>query len=574
MPRAADRNAEPADAVAVHRVVGSAGRRFLDSLGDLRVPFVWWAVLVAVSLAVRPPVPIDETRYLSVAWEMWSSGQFLVPHLNGVPYSHKPPLLFWLIHTGWAVFGVVDWWPRLVPALSALAALWLTTLLTRELWPGRTGLPGRTAAVLQGFLLCAVLVTMLLFDPLLMACAVLADLGVVRAARGRGVGGWLLAGLGIGLGALAKGPVILVPVLPILLTAPWWAHGLDAFGPRHRASLRVGSPTVRWFLGAAGALVVGAVLAGAWALPAAHVGGPEYAGAILYGQTAGRLTDSFAHQRPWWWYLPLLPVILYPYPFCPSVYRGLRRILSVAAEPGVRFAMAKLVPAFLVFSMVSGKQPHYLAPLLPAAALLVGRLLEIVPRPDPRDLIPPVLFPLLVAGSLTVIPGAPDLAGLPDWAGEVSPGAGLLLGATVVVAALLLGHRSVLPHRSLGVLSVALVIGIYLALSPVFAEPYDLKPVADYVRMEQDRGRPVAHVGDYQGELHFLGRLDRPFAELDRGEVSAWVAEHPDGRVIIHFGDPDSVDLSGADFVHPIRGQTLAVWTSEGLRRSGALLGV
>lgn len=59
-----------------------------------------WLVLLAVSLATRPLMPIDETRYASVAWEMWLRGDFLVPYLNGVPYSHKPPLLFWLFHLG------------------------------------------------------------------------------------------------------------------------------------------------------------------------------------------------------------------------------------------------------------------------------------------------------------------------------------------------------------------------------------------------------------------------------------------------------------------------------------------
>jgi hypothetical protein len=50
---------------------------------------------------LRPLWPVDETRYASVAWEMWLRGDFLVPYINGEPYSHKPPLLFWLIHAGW-----------------------------------------------------------------------------------------------------------------------------------------------------------------------------------------------------------------------------------------------------------------------------------------------------------------------------------------------------------------------------------------------------------------------------------------------------------------------------------------
>ncbi len=56
-----------------------------------------WGALVLTALLTRPPLPVDETRYLSVAWEMWQQQHILVPISNGAPYSHKPPLLFWLM---------------------------------------------------------------------------------------------------------------------------------------------------------------------------------------------------------------------------------------------------------------------------------------------------------------------------------------------------------------------------------------------------------------------------------------------------------------------------------------------
>src|SRR3569832_988308 len=86
--------------------------------------FGLWLLLVAISLYGRSFVPIDETRYVTVAWEMWLRGDFLVPYLNGEPYSHKPPLLFWLIQLGWKIFGVNDWWPRLMPSLFSLGSVW------------------------------------------------------------------------------------------------------------------------------------------------------------------------------------------------------------------------------------------------------------------------------------------------------------------------------------------------------------------------------------------------------------------------------------------------------------------
>lgn len=73
----------------------------------LLLPIVW----------LLQPVPIDETRYLAVAWEMRQTGEFLVPHLNGATYAHKPPLLFWLINLGWLLTGVHAWTARVMTLL-------------------------------------------------------------------------------------------------------------------------------------------------------------------------------------------------------------------------------------------------------------------------------------------------------------------------------------------------------------------------------------------------------------------------------------------------------------------------
>ncbi|MDX1489452.1 MAG: hypothetical protein R3268_14675, partial [Acidiferrobacterales bacterium] len=79
----------------------------------LRAASTWtglWLLPVMAVLFARSPWPLDETRTLAVAWEMWSRAT-LVPTLNGVTYTDQAPLLFWLINLGWQVFGVNDWWP-------------------------------------------------------------------------------------------------------------------------------------------------------------------------------------------------------------------------------------------------------------------------------------------------------------------------------------------------------------------------------------------------------------------------------------------------------------------------------
>ena len=53
------------------------------------IPLFLSLAVLAIALPIRPPLPVDETRYLAVAWDMWLKGNYLVPHLNGAPYSHK-----------------------------------------------------------------------------------------------------------------------------------------------------------------------------------------------------------------------------------------------------------------------------------------------------------------------------------------------------------------------------------------------------------------------------------------------------------------------------------------------------
>src|SRR5690242_577456 len=72
---------------------------------------LWFALLLPLAL-LFPPIPIDETRYLTAAWEMFNSGQWLVPTVNGAWYSDKSPLLFWLIAGGWEIIGVHTWVAR------------------------------------------------------------------------------------------------------------------------------------------------------------------------------------------------------------------------------------------------------------------------------------------------------------------------------------------------------------------------------------------------------------------------------------------------------------------------------
>ena len=90
-------------------------------------------LLVLIGIVSRPLIPIDETRYLTVAWEMRHADTWLYSHLNGANYSDKPPVLFWLINLVWSVTGPNEFAGRLTPALFLPVTVFLTGVLGRRL---------------------------------------------------------------------------------------------------------------------------------------------------------------------------------------------------------------------------------------------------------------------------------------------------------------------------------------------------------------------------------------------------------------------------------------------------------
>ena len=518
----------------------------------LALLLVAWAGLSLASIGLRPLWPVDETRYVSVAWEMWLRGDFLVPHINGEPYSHKPPLLFWLIHFGWAAFGVNDWWPRLVAPLCALGALLLQHRLARLLWPGEPRTAQFAAWVLSGTLLFAAMVTLTMFDLLLAVSVLVGMIGIVLAGREGRRAGWLWLGAGIGLGVLAKGPVILLHLLPVAVVAPWW-------------SSKARSAPGRWYLGLLGALLLGAALALAWAIPAGYFGGEAYRRAIFWGQTAGRVAESFAHRAPWWYYAPLLPMLLFPWLVWPALWRGLRAAKPEFAESG-RCVTAWLVLTLLGFSLISGKQAKYLVPMLPGFALLAGfALSRMTDRPRAWEiLLPAGGYFALPAGLLyaRTHPAALDLpqwaSGLPVWPIAVAALAPFLL--LVFAKRAIIVQTRALAFGTLGAL-VVILAGIIPAIAP-YADP---GPTASHIAALQRDGTPLAHLGKYHAQYNFAGRLREPIEILDGPELPVWVAAHPRGQVITIERQRHPGGASGPSYQAPFRGAWVQIWRGDAL---------
>jgi 4-amino-4-deoxy-L-arabinose transferase-like glycosyltransferase len=515
--------------------------------------FLLWGVLTSVSLYIRPLFPVDETRYAAVAWEMWLRDDFLVPYLNGETYSHKPPLLFWLMQLSWWLFGVNDWSLRLISPLFSLATVCLSGAVARALWPERKQTEALTPLLLLGSFFWMIYSTLTMFDMMLAFFALLAIYSLLRlVASGLSLRYWALLGIAIGGGILSKGPVILLHILPVALLSPWWLK-TACFCWKH------------WYLGLIAAVLMGAVIALCWAIPAGIAGGEAYRDAIFLGQTSGRLVNSFAHQSPWWWYLEILPLLLLPWLLWRPLWAGFRKLTY--QDSGIRFCLAWAIPVFIAFSLVSGKRIHYLLPLVPALILIVARAADEVTdteRWERTHIAVMAVFGLL--GTALIL--LPWLNGVYQWQAELSL-LSPLWGSLLLIVAVIFGVTRIRGAQNSALTICAASIVALITVSGGFfdvkSDRFDTKPAARTIAALMDENKAIAFYGDkYHGQYHFAGRLQHAMTHVSNfTDLYDWAKLHQTGYIIVTYKDSEPLPLSLVSYYYPFKSQNIGLLSSR-----------
>ncbi len=493
---------------------------------------IWFLLLLPVVLFL-PAMPIDETRYLAVAWEMHLHGNYLVPHLNGAPYSDKPPLLFWLINIGWLFAGMNVWVVRFGILMASLVSLLLFRRLSVRL--GASGTFARNATLLLlGMLYFALFSSAIMFDVILTTWVLVAMHGALDLDQRRWWRGIGMVGLAFGLGILTKGPVVLLDAGMVLLFAPWWSETAR-------------SQPGRWYGAMLLGVLIGAAIALAWAIPAAIAGGHKYADAIFLHQTVDRMSKSFAHRRPLWWYFMVMPLMVLPWTL--AVRASWRTWWhSLNTTKLARFAVAWFVPTFVAFCLVSGKQPHYMLPLLPALALYLA---EVLSHDDSR--LRGRLFGMLLLSVATALAAMPYLAAhaheigwvdafarrekISDTALTVLAGVWPWWGVLAMALGLwlLVRGRSFSTPRALALSCVAAASIGMLTLAQGIGPYVNVTAAAQRIKQTQESGTPIAHLAWHHGLFEFAGRLTQPLLKVNYADLHAWCEAHPNGIVVTFY---------------------------------------
>ena len=534
----------------------------------LRALWPWlplWIVVALIAMFSHGPMPLYSTRTLAVAWEMWNQHHWLVPHINGAPYSEKVPLLFWMIHAGWFVFGVNDVWPRILEVAFGAIELMLLATMARRVFPNRAWVAKAAPWMLMALSYAFLFGLQIMYDVLLAVWA-LAALLCLTPKGTRQEPRWLLFGLCIGLGLLTKGPVMLVHVVFPWLLGPLWS----TWANENRS---------RWYGRGVLSILLGGAILLAWALPAGFSGGDAYRQRLFFTQTAGRVVNGLqhaeplqSHARPLWWYLLWIPVLMFPLAAWPRALVALCA-LRKPLEPGLRFALCWLVPTFIVFSLISGKQLYYPLPELACGALLLAGAIAVLREKHPALATHAWLGTWILGvggiGLAVFLFVLPDLVASNRLHGEWFDGAAshsrVFSVAFVLLGALLLLRGRGETRR----LAIAGLIGT-LALNSLFTltlwHKYDLRPVAHLLAAADAEHRAIAYTGNYEGQFHFEGRLTQPIQELKSNEeIQAFAAAHPDGLIVVPVGTLNTNDLRYPLLVQPFRSSWLVTWPATSL---------
>ena len=328
-----------------------------------------WLALVGVLAYLRPMAIPDEGRYGEIGRWMWLSGDWLAPRLDGIPFFHKPPLLYWLEAVSVGLFGPQVWAVRLVPMLHAVTMLGGLYTVVR-LWAGDA--LARRAALMLGSSLAFLVGGQYVNHDMLVACWIsLAILcfGWSFASGEVPHAGWARTGFVVcGLGILSKGLIgLALPGLVLLLWIGWtrqwgkivrlpWVSGLALFA----------LITVPWFVLAERAY-------------------PGMLGYLFGTHQFGRFTaTTFNNARPWWFYgvaVLVLWGLWLPWALV-SGWQALRRqavrlegAAGASMSPESLSRLRSLAWIWLLailgfFSLPNSKLLGYALPVVPALAVL------------------------------------------------------------------------------------------------------------------------------------------------------------------------------------------------------------
>jgi len=506
-------------------VSGETWRRALPLL----LLLVLAGVLFFARLGSLPLLEPDEGRNAEVAREMLTSGEWIVPHYDGMTYLDKPLVFFVMVALSLKLGGVGEWAARAPSAVMGLFLLTLAWLLARRMFGQSAAL--RAVVVIATAPLVVVFSRLVIFDMTLAFFITLAMVGFwfAQASDFQHPGLDILMFASMGFGTLTKGPIgILLPLISIAV--------YEAVRGEWRELKRL-----RWGLGSGVFLAI--VLPWFIIVSARHLDYPRYA---LLEESLVRFSGGLVHrQGGLLYYVPVYLAGFFPW----SIFllwaawsrHRLGRELRRRPFSATLYLLTWSVVTFVLFSLSHSQLPGYFLPAIVPLGILMAKAWDDVSQTGVArapDWLTAGFATLLGAGlvlaacsQLTLFGSARShLAGKvhPDVFAMLKPSilyTGLILAALAVVgrnlAARARGKWLSIATLALLALTTPAVLARWIGPLRAYAEVNSSRRLASTILSSPDKDLPVYGYYYFRTSLPFYLRRPVRLVTTDANELTS-----------------------------------------------------
>ena len=461
-----------------------------------------------------------EPREGLVVWEMYKTGNWVLPIINGDYIPFKPPFFHWIgVLISTVIGDVNELTIRLPSALFATLGVFLVYTTGTRLWNEKTGrLAAVVLATTPGWWRAATLAQVDMTLAFFTTAALLLFYFMYREGRYTQVHS-MAVGLLLACATLAKGPLgLLVPLLTICIFL-CLRHDFAFLKKVHPVSGAV------FFL----------LVACSWYGLAMRQGGSAFFFRQILEENLGTAASDYGRYQPPYYFVSTFFLNLAPWSFFfPAIAFFLYRRRRELFEDSLLFPLVWWVSVFLFFSLALGKRAVYILPLYPAFALLLGAWWGSLAKENTTDAwVASAVGYAVAAASLVAVgriiffllgstgeqvqhlfPLVKSAGALDDLQSFFIPSAPLWMGLSVFGAASLLIFLS-LPRKkwdgmfvAITVMATAATVFMKTTYYPAIASKRTLKPFA--LRLREDIGpqTPILFYNSFDYGTIFYSRME------------------------------------------------------------------
>ncbi len=434
----------------------------------------------------------EEGRRILPAVTMLETGNYIVPQVGSEPYLRKPPLVNWLVAGSFQLFGVRNEWAARLPSVLCVLAVGLAFVLVarRSLGPNGSVVAGLMWLTNFGLLEKG---RMIEIEALYVSLTALAFICWLSCWKERPWCAWITAGIFLGLGLLAKGPLHLIFFYAVVLAVLWQAGALQRL----------------WSLPHLVGIVLMLGIFAAWAIPCLQQVQAGHAASVWTKQFSGRVSGDGFKFGDWLMNIPRGVAYLLPW----VTLLSLARFALLEDKEERKFCRALslgVAVPFVIVNLLPGALPRYTMPLLAPAIWLLAIFIR------EHALLWPKPLRKAITWTVAVITGAMliyALAIIPALQGraKVRPLARQL-------------ETAIPPNETLYAVDPEYQPFLFYLRRPIIylSEVAELPPDARYFLVQpsdekaaQARAEPILRIKDYRGRRIILLRVRANPARAD-----------------------------------------------------------